>query len=29
MTVLHILDDTNVTLLKLDITKAHRRIKVQ
>ncbi len=29
MTVLHILDDTNVTMLKLDITKAHRRIKVQ
>ena len=29
LTALHILDDTNVTLLKLDITKAHRRIKVR
>ncbi len=29
LTVLHILDDTNVVLFKLDITKAHRRIKVR
>ena len=29
LTALHILDDTNVILFKLDITKAHRRIKVR
>ena len=29
MTALHILQDEHVTLLKLDVTKAHRRIKVR
>ena len=29
LTALHILNDQNVTLLKLDITKAHRRIKIR